>query len=110
MSLFILSFFWFFRGETTGLLSEEEVKGQLATLEGWEKEGNSITRTYEFPSFDRAIAFINDVAKLASEAGHHPDIYNSGRTVTLSLTTHDEGGLTDRDIDLARNISTLDLE
>lgn len=95
---------------TTGLLPEEEVQDRLTSLEGWKREGNSITRTYEFPSFERAIAFIDDVAGLASEAGHHPDIYNSWRTVTLSLTTHDEGGLTERDFALAKNINTLPAE
>ncbi len=67
-------------------------------------------RTYEFPTFDQAIAFVDDVAKLAGEAGHHPDIYNSWRTVTLGLSTHDEGGLTDRDFQLARKINGLVLE
>ncbi len=87
--------------------SEEEVQEHLASLEGWKREGNAIMRTYEFPSFERAIAFIDEVAELASEADHHPDIFNSRRTVTLSLTTRDEGGLTERDFALAAQINAL---
>lgn len=88
-------------------MSEEQVQERLTALEGWKREGNAITRTYEFSTFEEAIAFIDRVAKLAAEAEHHPDIFNSWRTVTLSLTTHDEGGLTDRDFALAERIDAM---
>lgn len=91
-------------------MSEEEVKERLSALEEWKREGNAITRTYEFPSFREAIGFIDEVATLADAAGHHPDIFNSWRTVTLSLTTHDEGGLTDRDFALAEQIEAITSE
>lgn len=91
-------------------LSEEEVKSRLASLEGWKREGDAIARTWEFPRFLKAVEFIDKVARLADEMGHHPDIYNHWRTVTLSLTTHDEGGLTKRDLELAAKINGLTLD
>lgn len=91
-------------------LSEEEITSRLAGLEGWKREGDSIARTWEFPRFMKAVEFINRVAELADGMGHHPDLFNSWRTVTLSLTTHDEGGLTERDFELASKINAIALE
>lgn len=91
-------------------LSEEEIKGRLTNLEGWKREGDSISRTWEFPRFLKAIEFIQKVARLADEMEHHPDIFNHWRTVTLSLTTHDEGGLTERDFRLADKINGIALD
>lgn len=92
------------------MLSEDEVREALRTVSGWTLEGRTITRTYMFGSFERAIAFIGSVAKIAAEERHHPDIYNSWRTVTLGLTTHDSGGLTERDFRLAKRINELEAE
>jgi 4a-hydroxytetrahydrobiopterin dehydratase len=91
-------------------LTEEEIAERLARLEGWKREGDAITREYRFPSFRKAVEFINRVAELAEEADHHPDLFNSWRTVRLSLTTHDEGGLTERDFDLAGKINLIKVE
>ncbi|MDX1534466.1 MAG: 4a-hydroxytetrahydrobiopterin dehydratase [Thermoplasmata archaeon] len=91
-------------------MSEDEVRSRLAGVEGWKREGNVITWERAFGSFEKAIAFINQVADLAKEANHHPDIYNSWRTVTLALTTHDAGGLTERDFRLAHRINELPTE
>ena len=71
---------------------------------GWTREGQAITRTYQFPSFRDAVFFVNAVAALAEAANHHPDIQLSWRRVTLTLTTHSAGGLTDRDLALAEAI------
>ena len=89
------------------LLSEDEITKRLREVPQWRREGNAITRTWTFDDFPPALAFINRVGELAEAADHHPDIYNSWATVRLSLTTHDAGGLTDRDFDLARRIDAL---
>ncbi|HYM38881.1 MAG TPA: 4a-hydroxytetrahydrobiopterin dehydratase [Thermoplasmata archaeon] len=89
------------------LLSESEVRARLAEIPTWKRQGKRIVRAWTFKDFPEALAFINRVGRLAEEANHHPDIENSWATVTLSLTTHDARGLTDRDFDLARKIDGL---
>ncbi|MFQ6013174.1 MAG: 4a-hydroxytetrahydrobiopterin dehydratase [Thermoplasmata archaeon] len=93
-----------------GLLSDEEIEARLGELEGWTREDRFIQRTFKFPRFKKAIAFINRVADLAEEADHHPDLYNVWRSVTLKFTTHDAGGLTERDFNMAAKINALDVE
>lgn len=88
-------------------LSEEEIEARLAKLGGWRREGRFIARTFTFPSFREAVAFINHVADLAEEADHHPDLYNIWRKVTLKYTTHDAGGLTERDFRMAEKVNAL---
>jgi 4a-hydroxytetrahydrobiopterin dehydratase len=88
-------------------LSEDGIAKRLREVPQWKREGNAITRTWTFDDFPPALAFINRVGEIAEAADHHPDIYNSWATVRLSLTTHDVGGLTDRDFDLARRIDAL---
>ena len=85
-------------------LSEEEIARRLAEVPGWERAGQSIRRVFEWPSFKEAIGFVTRVAVLADEADHHPDILIEYRKVTLTLSTHDAGGLSTRDFDLARRI------
>lgn len=89
------------------LLSEEEIASRLAEVPQWKREGKSITRTWKFRDFREALAFINKVGALAESMNHHPDIYNSWATVRLVLTTHDKGGLTNLDFDLAKKIDSL---
>ncbi len=89
------------------LLSEAEIKARLAEVPEWTRHGKAIARSWEFEDFPAALAFINRVGALAEEADHHPDIANSWNKVTLSLTTHDRGGLTDLDFDLAKRIDAL---
>lgn len=93
-----------------GLLSDEEIDARLGELEGWTREARFIKRTFKFPRFMKAIEFINQVAELAEKADHHPDLYNIWRTVTLKYTTHDAGGLTERDFNMAAKINALDVE
>ncbi len=88
------------------LLSDEEIRARLAEIPKWTRKDNAITRTWTFDDFPPALAFINKVGALAEEANHHPDIYNSWATVTLGLTTHDAGGLTERDFALAKKIDS----
>lgn len=92
-----------------GLLSDEERVALLASLNGWSEgaDGRSITRSFSFPDFVGAFGFMTRVALLAEKADHHPDWSNSYNRVEISLTSHDAGGLTDRDARLARAIDGL---
>jgi 4a-hydroxytetrahydrobiopterin dehydratase len=89
--------------------SASDVKKALATVPDWKKKGATIARTYSFKDFPAAIKFINAVAKLAEQAWHHPDIDIRWNQVTLALTTHDAGGLTEKDFALARKFDALSL-
>ena len=73
----------------------------------WEIDGDNITRTFEFDEFMEAIDFVNSVAEIAEEAQHHPDIDVRFNTVILTLTTHDLGGLTKADFEVAARIDNL---
>ena len=83
-------------------LKAPEIKKALARLPEWRNEGSAITRTYVFKDFPAAIRFVNKIADLAEREWHHPDIDVRWNKVTLSLTTHDEAGLTRKDFKLAR--------
>lgn len=84
------------------LLEAPALRDQMRTIPSWSLQDRLIHRIYEFPDFLAAMAFVNAVACLAEDAQHHPDIDIRWNKVTLALTTHDEGGLTTRDFDLAR--------
>ena len=88
-------------------LAEEEIEERLVQVPGWTRAGEAITRTYAFKSFRQAVAFVVQVAEAAEEADHHPDIDIRYRNVTLLLTTHDSGGLTTNDFDLAAACDAL---
>jgi len=88
-------------------LSEEDIAKRLAEVPKWTRVGNAIERTWKFKDFKEAMRFINRVAELAEAANHHPDIWNSWNRVKLTLTTHDSGGLTNRDFNLAKKIDAL---
>jgi len=85
-------------------LDEAAVGAALRRTPGWERAGGELRRTYRFRDFREALAFVNRVGGLAEAAGHHPDIDIRYNTVTLALTTHDAGGLTTKDFELARAI------
>ena len=89
------------------LLTEAEIAARLAEVPKWTRTGSAITRSWEFEDFAEALAFMNRVGALAEAMNHHPDIVNSWNKVTLSLTTHDRGGLTDLDFELAKKIDAL---
>jgi 4a-hydroxytetrahydrobiopterin dehydratase len=85
-------------------LDEAGVAEAVRRTPGWERAGAEIRRTYRFVDFREALAFVNRVGALAERAGHHPDIDIRYNAVTLALTTHDAGGLTAKDFELARSI------
>jgi len=89
------------------LLEEEELASALKKCPEWDAEKNYITRTVEFEEFMEGIDFVNDVGEIAEEAQHHPDITIKHTRVTLKLTTHDVGGVTELDIQLAQRIDNL---
>jgi 4a-hydroxytetrahydrobiopterin dehydratase len=88
-------------------LTEAELKVALDEMEGWTSLGNVIHREFAFPGFRAAIAFVNRVADLAEAAGHHPDIEIHYHRVSLSLSTHDAGGVTEKDVALAAEIDAV---
>ena len=83
-------------------LTSAQIEAALKTVPQWEKKDAIITRVFAFKDFVAAVKFVNAVADLAEEAWHHPDIDVRWNKVTLALTTHDEGGLTEKDFTLAR--------
>src|SRR5262245_32436353 len=87
--------------------SAAQTKAALRFLPGWIKKGNSIHRTYQFKDFVTALEFVNAVGKAAEKAWHHPDIDIRWNKVTLTLTTHSEGGLTEKDFELAQKFDQL---
>jgi len=89
------------------LLSEAEIEEGLNGLRGWEKKGNEIVKVYKNKNFVESIGFVNKVAILAEKADHHPDILIRYRNVTLTLSTHSQGGLTGKDFKLAGEIDAL---
>jgi len=86
------------------LLSDDQVRERLAQLSGWERDGAQIRKTYRFASFGESMAFANRVAAAADALDHHPDMLIQYSQVTLSVSSHDAGGLTERDFRLARRI------
>lgn len=89
------------------LLEAEDLAAALKKCPEWEHEKNAITRTIEFEEFTDAIDFVNDLAEIAEEAQHHPDITIRHTKVSLKLTTHDAGGVTNLDIELAQRVDNL---
>jgi len=85
-------------------LSDAEVDNALGSLRDWRREGNAIEREYRFGSFREAISFIVRLAFEAEQRDHHPELANVYNRVTIRLTTHDAGGVTEKDIELARAI------
>ncbi len=85
-------------------LTPEELNGAIAELEGWSKADgrDAIRKTFKFKDFDRAFAFMTAVAAKAEDMDHHPEWFNVYATVEVTLATHDAGGVTELDIELAR--------
>ena len=86
------------------VLDTDTIDQALGDLPGWQRDGDAIRREFTFSDFLAAVDFINRLAPLAEEANHHPELTNVYATVTVVLTTHDEGGVTTKDLDLARAI------
>jgi 4a-hydroxytetrahydrobiopterin dehydratase len=90
------------------LLTDAEIQEQASGLSDWKIESSQLQTSRTFKDFIAAIEFVNKLVKPAESAGHHPDIEISYNKVKISLTTHDAGGLTQKDFDVAKLISQID--
>ena len=88
-------------------LSDLEIQRALGSLPGWSRRGETLTKSYTFKRFPEGIVFIQRVADAAERMDHHPDIDVRYTKVTFMLSTHDAGGITSRDIELATEIEKL---
>ena len=95
------------------LLSDEEIESKLRGLDGWQRDthsgtgGDAITRAVKEDDFKGSVAFVNRVMPVAEAMNHHPDLAISWDTVTVTISTHSEGGLTQNDFELAARIDAL---
>lgn len=85
-------------------LSDLEIRRALSDLPGWSRKGDALAKTYSFARFADGIRFVQQIADVADGMDHHPDIDIRYTKVTFSLSTHDAGGITQRDLDLAKKI------
>lgn len=91
----------------TERLSDIAIQRELGSLNGWSRKGEVLTKTFQFRTFPAGITFVAAVARAAEAANHHPDIDIRYTKVLFNLTTHDSGGITQKDLDLARQIEKL---
>ena len=92
------------RAQALEKLNAESVRGWLRTRKGWKRKSNQLTKDFEFPGFRDSIVFVNRVATLADDHDHHPDIDIRYNVVNITLSTHDVGGITEKDLELAEQI------
>jgi len=88
-------------------LTTEQAKSRLRELKGWQLDGGAIKKEWEFADFREAMKFINQIADLANTHDHHPELFNVYNKVSLRFSTHDAGGLTNRDFRIAGEIDKL---
>lgn len=91
----------------SAVLTQPEIDNALQGLPGWTRSGNAIERVLQFPDFPAAMKCVNALADAAEAANHHPDILINYNRVTLTLTSHDSGGVTQRDIRMAGRINEI---
>lgn len=88
-------------------LNAQEIEENLKNLEGWEVSGEKIKKRFEFKNFAESLEFVNKAGAIAEGKDHHPDIYFGWGYAEFEITTHDAGGLTHNDFDLAKEIDLL---
>jgi 4a-hydroxytetrahydrobiopterin dehydratase len=88
-------------------LSDEEIKEKLKELDGWRHREDTIVKSFEREDFVGSVKFVDSIVEPAEEMNHHPDIAIAWSQVEVTLTTHDEGGVTDNDFELAKKIDDL---
>jgi 4a-hydroxytetrahydrobiopterin dehydratase len=88
-------------------LAKDEVKSRLGTMKGWKLDDDEIEKDYKFKDFKEAMLFVNAVARAAEAVDHHPDIEIKYNKVEISLSTHSEGGVTEKDFELAAQIDSV---
>ena len=92
---------------TPTLLSPQDLEKALGELSNWSVQSEKLHRQFQFPSFVEAFGFMSSVALVAESMGHHPEWFNVYNKVTVDLTTHDAGGITNLDVDLAKRMNQL---
>jgi 4a-hydroxytetrahydrobiopterin dehydratase len=92
---------------TTTKLTDSEIRQRLGQVPAWKLDGNKLRREFAFSDFVAAFGFMTRVALLAEKADHHPEWFNVYNKVRIELTTHDAGGLSERDFELATQIDKL---
>lgn len=90
-------------------LSDEEIENSLLDLDEWEFEDNNLKKHFEFENFAESLAFVNRVGAIAEKHDHHPDVLFGWGYAEFFITTHDAGGITARDFDLARAIEAIEI-
>jgi 4a-hydroxytetrahydrobiopterin dehydratase len=88
-------------------LDDDQISARLGELEGWERDGDAIAKTYKRADFVGSVKFVDALVEPAEDMGHHPDVSISWDEVRVSITTHSEGGLTANDFELASRIDAL---
>ncbi|HEX8996193.1 MAG TPA: 4a-hydroxytetrahydrobiopterin dehydratase [Ktedonobacterales bacterium] len=88
-------------------MSSDQITAALERLPGWSRAGDTLIKTFTFETFPESISFVDRVAPVAEELSHHPDITINYSRVTMTLSTHDEGGVTQKDVALASRIDAL---
>jgi 4a-hydroxytetrahydrobiopterin dehydratase len=88
-------------------LDDEQISSRLAELEGWEREGDAIVKSFKRGDFVGSVRFVDDLVEPAEDMGHHPDVSISWDEVRVTITTHSEGGLTANDFEPAKRIDAL---
>ena len=88
-------------------LAEGDIEERLSGLDGWERSGEAIVKRFDQGDFKGSVEFVKRLTPEAEEMNHHPDLEISWKTVTVTITTHSEGGLTEGDFELARRIDAL---
>jgi 4a-hydroxytetrahydrobiopterin dehydratase len=89
------------------LLPDSEIESRLAELDGWRREGDAITKVFKNDDFVGSVRFVDALVEPAEDMGHHPDLSISWDEVTVSITNHAAGGLTENDFELAKRIEGL---
>jgi 4a-hydroxytetrahydrobiopterin dehydratase len=88
-------------------LSDAEIDERLEGMDGWKRSGDAIEKEFDNGDFKGSVGFVNRLTPEAEEMNHHPDLDISWNTVTVTITTHSQGGLTENDFELARRIDAL---
>ena len=94
-------------GERPKKLTDAEIAAALSSIEGWRVENGKLHREYRFANFVEAFGFMASAALVAEAMDHHPEWFNVYRSVRVDLSTHDAGGITRLDLDLAKRMNTL---
>ena len=91
----------------TSVLSSEQISERVRSMSGWQQQGKELVKTYRFKNFVEAVDFVNAITREAEAAGHHPDLLVRWGEVTVHLSSHDAGGVTDKDFKLAQKIDQI---